>query len=233
MLARNIFSQLFSRDSQNKKNLKRREINLEEQCRIGFKFFFCGYKDREEMKREDDTYGDLVELNCNEEFPLGKTLLAYKHLGSHFGDFDFVGKMNIDTVLYMDKTIQLIDYIAINGTLCGRMLERRSSKDSPLPEGWLSVGGGVSFISKDLAEWVKSSHCPLPKKEEEDVEFGKCIQKSEKELTFVDVGGELEKLYGLRSCWTENAKSAQDLISHYENYFNQHNIVNFPRQNVY
>jgi len=176
-------------------------VGMDASCKLVYAFVFGGSKDPNaptsildattdriqivQMVRPDtsdeNSYGDMVYLDIRENMNEGKSFTwlnyASNHLSGQLGA-DYVGKMDTDTLLYLDrffefssKTMPPSPYN--RNTLIGHFLEKRTTwghdmkpKESDIERRWENVrvyaAGEFYIMSTDLAKSTVRKHAMNP-----------------------------------------------------------------------
>jgi hypothetical protein len=151
--------------------------NIENDCRLAYTFVMGGNPNGPtELVEFNDSYPltvnnirnqeekDIVYLNIRENMKEGKSQTWFKYattvLDHHY--FDYIGKTDVDTLLYPSSFLsQIVDTLPIfpnNMRIYGGDYRIRPSTPT-VNLGPVYMGGHLYFMSSDLARFITSSEC--------------------------------------------------------------------------
>ena len=119
------------REWERESHLRKNVTIGEDDCGIIFRFVMCIFKDKEKMRKEEEKFGDIVELNCTESAHKGKIFLMYEFMAKNYSWAEFVGKMDSDTVIYVDRVLDLVNAVHPKSTFLGHIIDNGKCGGGP------------------------------------------------------------------------------------------------------
>lgn len=138
------------------------------------------------IREENATYGDILELDIDENMNQGKTVQYFIQAAGWFPDAQFIGKSDMDTFVMVERMMTDIQDTAKGGRRVygGRMVDYRYCGSTPnkCPIGWVYMAGECYFLSQDLVQFIAEPGNPVTKANfkgtSEDIHMGKLLRQS-------------------------------------------------------